>query len=178
MDDLKLVKVSEAYKNQILAMLEEVGSADKNTIWQYAGMASLEKFSNFDDWLEKLRLEENKETLKLGRVPASTYLLIRIADNKLLGMYNIRHELNDYLLNFGGHIGYSIIPSERGKGYGVEGLRRALEQAHEIGINRVLITCNINNVLSSKVIEANGGKLENIITCPKGNIIKRYWIEN
>ena len=88
----------------------------------------------------------------------------------------MRHDLTEYLLNYGGHIGYSIRPSARLKGYGTEGLKLGLKEAKNLGISKVLITCNIKNMGSSKVIENCGGVLENIVTCPKGNVIKRYWI--
>ncbi|MDE5539511.1 MAG: GNAT family N-acetyltransferase [Bacilli bacterium] len=178
MEDLKLVKASDQYKEQVQMMLEEVRSVDEDVPWQYAGMASLEKYENFEDWLEKIEKETKPEELLPRRVPASTYFLVRKDDDKLLGMFNIRHELNDYLLNYSGHIGYSIVPSERRKGYGWQGLKLALEIAHSLGIYKVLVTCNIKNEASAKVIEKCDGKLENIITCPKGNVIKRYWIDN
>ncbi len=113
MNDLKFIKITKEYQNDILAMLEEVKIEDNNELWQYAGMASLEKFSSFDEWLDKINKESMGENLLPNRVPASTYILVRNKDNKVLGIYNIRHKLNDYLFNFGGHIGYSIRPSER-----------------------------------------------------------------
>ncbi len=110
MNDLKFIKITKEYQRDILAMLEEVKVVDNNEPWQYAGMASLEKFSSFADWLEKESIGEN---LLPNRVPVSTFILVRNSDNKVLGVYNIRHALNDYLFNFGGHIGYSIRSSER-----------------------------------------------------------------
>lgn len=177
MNDLKLIKIIKDYDEDILAMLKEIEEQDKNTPWQYAGMASLESFNNFDDWLLKINKESKGEDLLPNRVPATTYILVRNSDNKVLGMYNIRHELNDFLLKFGGHIGYSIRPSERKKGYGTEGLKLALEETKKLDIERVLITCNIKNIASSKVIENCGGILENIVI-KDNEELKRYWINN
>ncbi len=175
--DLKLVKVSLNDKEQIEKMLEEIKKIDAGKLWQYAGMGSIEKFTNFEDWFSKINKESEGKYLLPNRVPASTYILKDNNTKTVVGMFNIRHDLNDYLLNYGGHIGYSIKPSARLKGYGTEGLKLALEEIKKLGVSKVLITCNTLNDGSSKVIENCGGKLENIITCPKGNIIKRYWID-
>jgi len=175
MKDLELIKITKDYEKEIMDMLKEVTKIDATMPWQYAGMASLESFASFDDWLEKIEKESKGEDLLQNRVPATTYTLIRHSDNKLLGIYNIRHSLNEFLLNFAGHIGYSIIPSERKKGYGTEGLKLALQEAKKIGINKVLITSNVNNIASSKVIENCNGVLENIVT-KNNQKLKRYWI--
>jgi len=84
-------------------------------------------------------------------------------------------EISDYLLNFGGHIGYSVRKSERLKGYATEMLALGLIECKELNINKVLITCDKDNVASAKTIIANGGKLENEIL--EGNrTTQRYWI--
>ena len=88
-----------------------------------------------------------------------------------LGFLNLRLRLNDYLLEKGGHIGYSIRPSERGKGYAKESLRQGLQIAKEKNIHRVLVTCSIKNLASQAVILANGGQLEDI-----RHETERYWI--
>jgi len=93
-------------------------------------------------------------------------------------MIDIRHELNEYLLNFGGHIGYGIKTSERRKGYATEMLRLALEKARELNLKKVLLTCNKTNYGSARTIQKNGGILENKILNPKDKqITQRYWIE-
>ena len=90
-------------------------------------------------------------------------------------MIDIRHRLNDYLLNFGGHIGYSVRKSERQKGYATEMLNLALKECVNLGIKKVLITCDKNNVASAKTIINNGGKLENEIA-KEDRITQRYYI--
>lgn len=177
MNDLKLIEVIKDYEIDILSMLKEIEAQDKNAPWQYAGMASIEKFANFSDWLDKITKESIGESLLPNRVPATTYILVRNSDNKVLGMYNIRHDLNDFLLTYGGHIGYSIRPSERKKGYGTIGLKLALEETKKLDIKRVLITCNTKNIASSKVIENCGGILENTVV-KADEELKRYWINN
>ena len=96
---------------------------------------------------------------KKGLVPQTVYWLV---DGKnFLGKLSIRHKLTKYLKNFGGHIGYYIRPSQRGKGYGREILRLGLKKAKLLGIKNVLITCSIKNDPSRRVIEGNGGKFLN-----------------
>ena len=93
-------------------------------------------------------------------------------DGQALGFLNLRLRLNDYLLEKGGHIGYSIRPSERGKGYAKEALRQGLQVAKEKNIKRALVTCSTENPASRAVILANGGELEDV-----RNGTERYWIE-
>ena len=108
-------------------------------------------------------------------VPATT--LLAVDDNdKLIGMIDIRHRLNDYLLQFGGHIGYSVRKSERCKGYATEMLKMSLRVVKELGLDKVLITCNKDNIPSFRVIHKNGGELENEVN-NNGTIGSRYWIK-
>lgn len=90
-------------------------------------------------------------------------------------MIQIRLALNDYLLQTGGHIGYSVYPDERGKGYATEMLALALKLCPELGLGRVLVTCDAANIASAKVIQANGGVLENEVA-HDSIITQRYWI--
>ena len=113
-----------------------------------------------------------------GRVVQTTYWLVE--GDKFIGQIGIRHSLNDSLLKYGGHIGYGIRYSCWGKGYGTKMLALALKKAKQMGLNKVLITCNDDNFGSRKVIERNNGKLENIIENTidgKKVQTRRYWIE-
>ena len=114
--------------------------------------------------------------LREGWVPGSTYWLVR--DGRILGTCNLRHRLNEHLRMYGGHIGYSISPSERRKGHGTLQLRLALDKARERGITRALITCDNDNPASAGVIRNNGGVFEGEGLDPNdGKITQRYWIE-
>lgn len=91
----------------------------------------------------------------------------------------IRHELNDFLLRIGGHIGYTVVPEFRRRGYATEMLRQSLAIARQrFELTRVLVTCDDNNVGSMRTIEKNGGVLENVVTGPDLDTPKRrYWID-
>lgn len=133
--------------------------------------------TQIDAWLELQDQLSNLDTVPSDYVPAMTYLYTETERNIIVGIVNIRLALNDYLEQFGGHIGYSIHPDYRGFGYGHAQLKAALIQARELGLNRVLITCDDDNLASSKVIEAQGGVLENIVEHPDYGNIRRYWID-
>ena len=93
-------------------------------------------------------------------------------------MLQIRHCFNDYLEKFGGHIGYSVAPSERRKGYATEMLKAALPKCRELGLDKVLITCIDHNVGSRKTILANGGIYESTVYEPDEKVnLERYWID-
>ena len=131
---------------------------------------------NYDEWLNFL--EDDKNNPRDNRVHARTFFLIRENDNKLLGMINIRLELNDYLYNIGGHIGYSVRPTERRKGYNTYQLYKGLEFCKSIGLDKVLITCNKDNIGSKKTILNSYGVLNNKVYLEDENIyIERYWID-
>ncbi|WP_338032606.1 GNAT family N-acetyltransferase [Clostridium manihotivorum] len=91
-------------------------------------------------------------------------------------MINIRHALNEYLFNYGGHIGYSVKKEERRKGYAKEMLKLALEKCSDLGLKKVLLICDADNIASSKTIKACGGILENEVL-EEDTLIQRYWIE-
>lgn len=112
---------------------------------------------------------------KQGFVPASMYFLID-ENNKVYGALHIRHELNDYLRNYGGHIGYGIRPSERKKGYASKMLSLSLQIVRKLGIEKALITCNKRNTASASTIISNGGILENEVI-DDGEVTQRYWID-
>ena len=139
--------------------------------WEY-----LLGYSEGMPWTEYLEILGNESTgtnLKEGRVPAT--FLIAENDGNLVGRTSIRHELNDFLFNFGGHIGYGVRPSYRRQGFATEILRQSLALINGLGVTEVLVTCAEDNVGSIKVIESQGGILENSVNF-EGILQRRYWI--
>jgi predicted acetyltransferase len=128
-------------------------------------------------YLEVLKQHARGENLPPNNVP-STFLFAFDA-SRIVGRVSIRHELNDRLLRVGGHIGYVVVPEFRRQGYATAILRRSLEIAHRrLGIARVLVTCDDDNVGSIRTIEKNGGVLENVVTGPDlAKPKRRYWID-
>jgi predicted acetyltransferase len=131
----------------------------------------------FARYLDVLERHARGESLPPNHVP-STFLFAFDA-SRIVGRVAIRHELNDFLLRVGGHIGYVVVPEFRRQGYATVILRRSLGIAHrDLGISRVLVTCDDDNVGSIKTIEQNGGVLENIVAGPDLDKPKRrYWID-
>ena len=121
------------------------------------------------------RLDE----IRGGHVPPdlvpATFLVAEV-DGALVGRVSIRHELNDFLASFGGHIGYGVRPAHRRRGYAGEMLRQALLVARSAGVSRVLLTCDDGNEVAAKIIERAGGVLEDIRVAPDGIGKRRYWI--
>jgi predicted acetyltransferase len=131
---------------------------------------------DYNGWLEKL----NNFNIKDNIIPADTFFAIRLMDSKIIGIINIRHELNESLIKIGGHIGFSVRPTERNKGYATEILRLGLLHCKKLKIERVLVTCDKSNIASAKTIIKNKGILENEYFDKElsDDIIQRYWIDN
>ena len=179
-DELILVIPTEEYEQQAINLIEEVDKIDLDKNIRFSGFNSLEEYkNNYKEWLIYIQNQLKKETVQEGLVTANTFFTIRKKDNKLVGIINVRHELNDYLFNYGGHIGYSILPRERRKGYAYKQLFLALEFCKSLNIKKVLVTCVDYNIGSRKTIEKAGGVLENIVFNHNKNVDeRRYWIDN
>ena len=160
MEEFILLRPTSEYASQLAEYRQEFLDAD-----------------NSMDGCGPLRRFENPETVPSHLVPATQFLFIRKSDNKLVGMIQIRHRFNDFLEKYAGHIGYSVRPSERRKGYAKEMLKTALPFCQQIGINKVLIACIDGNTGSEKTILANGGLYESTVHEPNGDRdLKRFWI--
>lgn len=130
---------------------------------------------NFDDYIKQL--EDHRTGLNLPeRFVPSTFLVAEV-DGQIVGRTSIRHRLNEFLLREGGHIGYGVLPEHRRRGYATEILRQSLIIARSMGIDRVLVTCDDDNIGSIRAIEASGARLENVVTNEEGAPRRRYWID-
>lgn len=128
---------------------------------------------SISEWVQFAENTKYKETVTPGFVTAHTFFAVD--NNKIVGIINARHELNDYLLNFGGHIGYSVRKSERRQGYAKKMLNYASEFLFSLGLEKILITCDKNNIASKRTIESCGGILENEVI-EESRTTLRYWI--
>jgi predicted acetyltransferase len=130
----------------------------------------------FGTYIAKLHKYAHGQDLVPGHVPQSTFWLAAEGEI-LLGTIRIRHWLNEQLTYEGGHIGYDIRPTYRGRGLGTLQLGLALLKAQALGLTRLLVTCDTDNIASACIIEKNGGELENQIISPSsGKLVSRYWI--
>ncbi|CAI9391201.1 MULTISPECIES: GNAT family N-acetyltransferase [Bacillaceae] len=169
---MELVRPSEQYWEQLM----EYRTAFLHIEEHLYGGSSLQNYTDFQEWLNKVISQENGDNLPPNRVPATQFL--SISNGKLIGLINIRHRLTPELLMESGHIGYSIHPDERRKGYATEQLRLSLLEARKLGLNKVLVTCDKENIASAKTIQKVGGVLENEVISAEGKeIVQRYWIE-
>lgn len=137
-------------------------------------LASRRSIVGYENLINCWKEQSTNKAYEEGFVPASLYFLID-ENMRIYGSLHIRHELNDFLLNYGGHIGYGIRPSERKKGYARKILSLSLLIVRKMGINKALITCNKDNIASAKTILKNGGVLENEVI-EGGEVTQRYWI--
>jgi len=166
---LTLVRLEAEYRPQLVEMMDEWTAAETHIV-PYAIRKN--DYHDFDNYLARLEVGENDPD---GLVPDSTYFALDTGRNIFVGAVNIRHRLNGDLLLRGGHIGDGIRPSERGRGFGTAMIGLALEKCRALGLSRVLMTCDRNNIASARTIQKNGGVLENEVDAD-GVIIQRYWI--
>lgn len=172
---LKLIKLTQRYKLKLGEMIDEWRlDQELNETNRSPWAIFRNDYHDFDYYLKNL--ERKEETV--DRVPDSTFFLLDEDRDRLLGAVNIRHKLTEDLLQSGGHIGDGIRPSERKKGFATEMIRLALIECKKLGIERVLMTCDKDNIGSAKSIMKNGGVLENEFVNLNGKVEQRYWIEN
>ncbi len=167
---MELVRPSVEYKDLFMSAAEEYRAENRSTRFDF-DLAE----RDFPRFVRELNEHAEGKHIKEGYVPETMYWLVD--DGDYIGQVNIRHFLNDHLMQIGGHIGYDILPSKRTQGYGTAQLQLALPKAKELGIERVLVTCDETNVGSRKIIERAGGVFENTVPNPDGGPDKlRFWI--
>lgn len=167
--NIRLVKLSKEYKEQLNEMMDEWSSAGEKIV-PYAIRKN--DYHNFEYYLDNLEITGEID----GKVPDTTLFCLDEDRNIFVGAVNIRHYLTEEMLLNGGHIGDGIRPSERRKGYATAMIGLALQEAKKLGINRVLMVCDKNNIASAKSIMNNGGILENEVVV-NGITEQRYWID-
>ena len=174
---LFLREITENDKDELLSMINEINNSNDHE--KFEGLSNIKKVTKekFKDFLIELKHNKNMKLYKPHLVNQSTFILVD-ENGHIYGGTNIRHELNDNLLKHGGNIGYSIRPSERGKGYAKLMLKLSIEKCKELKIAKVLITCREENKASARVIETNGGIYESSLYIDEKNATyRRYWIE-
>ena len=169
----RLSSFAEAVPANLADILRELGPGDN----RFSGTSFGRGECDLQTFLQECRESENGSNIPADKVPQSTYWLVSDRE-RAVGIVRVRHRLNARLLQYGGHIGYYVQPSERGKGYGRLALRLGLEQLHRLGVDRALLTVNPMNTLSKRVVLANRGVPDGQGTDPvSGEIVDRYWIE-
>lgn len=128
----------------------------------------------FTEYLERLRKNSLGEDLG-GRVPDS--MLHAFVDGEIVGRVSVRHRLNERLLDRGGHVGYSVAPRFRRRGYASEMFRLCLPFCRTVGLEKILMTCDDDNAASWKLLENAGAGLEDVRTDAAGKRYRRYWLD-
>lgn len=163
---LRLMAPDESHRDEVMAMRAE---------WEGIRSPSRLFFGeSYDEFLQVV----SGDPVRVGEglVPANLYLLVDDISGRVLGALQLRHHIDHpRLRDAGGHIGYGVRTSERGRGYATEMLRLGLEHARELGLDRVLVSCLDTNIASAKVIETNGGVYERM-TEQDGEPLRLYWI--
>jgi predicted acetyltransferase len=176
-ESLELVSPTTRWEAAYLAFLDDFEAAGEPRIPAGSGVELAR--SDFAAFVQRLQDDEHGVNLKPGIVPSSAYWLLRhdVEGVTILGVSALRHALTPALEDVGGHIGYSIRPSERRRGYGTRILTLTLQYARALGLDRVLITCDTDNIGSARVIEKNGGVLASEgYSALVETRISRYWI--
>ena len=170
--DLQLVDPSGSYREEFIAYCEEFRAAGEPFVHGDLPDATRDFAELIGRWIEQAR----GKGLPEGYVPMSRYWLM--SGGRILGTIRLRHLLNEALAHEGGHIGFDVRPSERNRGHATRMLAMVLEKAREMGLRRVLVTCDKDNRASAQVIRKNGGSLQNeVVSLESGKAHQQYWID-
>ena len=169
---MKLVELGVEHETALRDFLADFAASSEARIPAFFGGAE----QSHAELVETFARQSRGEGLEEGWVAGTTLFLVH--DGRMLGVANVRHRLTESLLRFGGHVGFSVRPSERNRGHATRLLEKVKEYARvNLGIDRLLVTCDPENVASARVIEKCGGVLEDeSFYEPSEHLVRRYWI--
>lgn len=168
--NIRLVKLSNEYKRHLTEMMDEWTATGEIIV---PSAIRRNDYHDFDYYLEHL---DRKVEID-GKVPHDVFFCLDVDRDIFVGAINVRHYCTKEMLINAGHIGDGIRPSERRKGYATAMIGLALQEAKKLGLDRVLMCCDKENIGSAKSIMKNGGVLENEVVVD-GVVEQRYWIQN
>lgn len=172
--DITLTFPSEEFEAEAIDYKREFFNYGETVI---NGSALWDKTDSYDVWLNQIINNSREETVQPDWVPSSTFFGVRKDDNKIVGMIDIRHHIDHpFLREYGGHIGYSVRPSERKKGYATGMLKLSLDYCKDIGLKKVMLGCYKDNIASVKTIEKCGGVFEKELNYTDGKPMLVFWV--
>lgn len=172
-EELELIKPTIKFESEFLSLLKEYQAAAEDPYRDILKAA----WTDFHTYIHQIEDYSQGKGLPNGYSPMTSFWLVRDGI-VIVGESRLRHKLTPALEIEGGHIGYSISPSQRRKGYGTQLLSMTLEKAKELGLRCVLVTCDTDNIASARVIQKNGGRLGGgAISNKSGKAVSHYWID-
>ena len=178
MEKFNLERPSFERKDEIIEYINEFVEYNSE-INGTGGLDKIIEGYTFEQALERcLSMEDENYAKKINRCQSKTFLLIRENDNRIVGTINVRWNLTEAMKRFGGNIGYGIRPTERRKGYNKINLYLGMQEAKKLGLDRVMLDCDVNNLGSDRTLKALGGVLERTEVDPEDNILTNvYWFD-
>lgn len=178
MEKFNLERPSFERKDEIIEYINEFVEYNSE-INGTGGLDKIIEGYTFEQALERcLSMEDANYAKKINRCQSKTFLLIRENDNRIVGTINVRWNLTEAMKRFGGNIGYGIRPTERRKGYNKINLYLGMQEAQKLGLDRVMLDCDVNNLGSDRTLKALGGVLERTEVNPEDNILTNvYWFD-
>lgn len=165
---LNFILPAESNRKDVLSFYDEMRHSGDECI----GMGN---YKNFDLWLQGMQNRYAGKNLPDGYVRENFYLCYE--RKRLIGVFSLKFELTEFLLNYGGHIGYAIRPSDRNRGLATQMLKQGLQLSKTFGFDRILCICDKENYASEKVILKNGGVMEDERYDPDEHVmVRRFWI--